>query len=705
MKKFLSIFSRAGMELFPLAAGSKEPACMWRTEATSDIGRLRQLFSGTNATGYGIATGKRSGIVVIDVDTKDGKPGVDEWDSLCSEHDYTPDTLTVVTASGGFHYYYTYPELLDGLSIRSSAGTLASAIDVRANGGYVVGPGSKTNTGEHSILEQRPIEELPEWLTTLLANASDRLGYGPMQCTEEERADIVDALKYISAENYDTWITCGMACQLLNLFDVWNEWSTTANNYGGEDVCRKHWESFSGGGVGPETIYYLARQNGWTGRREAIEAPPETAKSVIRNIEESTIYNDMPAGLTSLYEHFLNTQAKPQPGFAVMSSLAVVSVCAARRFRTSERNYSSMFFAVLGESGCGKESAISQIKNALDDANVGRVYCGGYQSAGALLSELLHQPAHIALIDELGKHLSSSASNQNKADALTTLMELFSKCDSSYTPMSYSMMSELMKRKGGDEQKSPEMFTVYHPGVSLFGATTPETFYNAMSRGMVSDGFASRLLVYKTSVGRQKRLKGRYQALPDELAGMLWEIRHGGPRSVAAFNEFDSRPVPSAVGIDVDALAVFDRLEDYILAAQNELGGNIANILNRTVEKAMRVATICAVADDSCNPVVTKTIARWACKYVTFCDQNLLSDVRDHVADNGTERDKKMLLSIIRASGEDGVSYSVLTRNTKWLSRAARQDYLSELVESGEIDEIMKLKGEQLLKKYVSKCA
>ena len=78
----------------------------------------------------GIVTGKISGITVVDIDTK-GETTV--------PLDAFPETFTVKTPSGGYHLYYEYEK-----AIKQSANTYPQFphVDIRNDGGYVVGPGS-----------------------------------------------------------------------------------------------------------------------------------------------------------------------------------------------------------------------------------------------------------------------------------------------------------------------------------------------------------------------------------------------------------------------------------------------------------------------------------------------------------------------------------------------------------------------------------
>lgn len=86
----------------------------------------------------GIATGA-AGLVVVDVDVKNGAEGDVSWRGLVADlGDDLERTASVLTPSGGRHFYY----LAGSTEVACSASRLASGIDVRAAGGYVIAPPS-----------------------------------------------------------------------------------------------------------------------------------------------------------------------------------------------------------------------------------------------------------------------------------------------------------------------------------------------------------------------------------------------------------------------------------------------------------------------------------------------------------------------------------------------------------------------------------
>ncbi|MEW2287929.1 bifunctional DNA primase/polymerase [Streptomyces sp. NPDC047841] len=121
-------------------------------DASTDPGRIRELFAAAPwATGYGIACGLPPyHLIGVDLDTKSGTDSSAALRELALRHLFTiPETVVVRTPSGGRHLWLTGPP---DTVVPNSAGRLAPGIDIRGAGGYLVGPGSRTDHGVYTAV-------------------------------------------------------------------------------------------------------------------------------------------------------------------------------------------------------------------------------------------------------------------------------------------------------------------------------------------------------------------------------------------------------------------------------------------------------------------------------------------------------------------------------------------------------------------------
>jgi hypothetical protein len=118
--------------------------------------------------GVGVRTG--AGLVVLDVD---GDAGADALHDLERRHGELPRTVTVRTGGGGEHYYFACRE-----PVRNSAGRLGAGLDVRGEGGYVIAPPSRHDSGSRYEWDEHPddvpVAALPTWLLGMLREDTAR---------------------------------------------------------------------------------------------------------------------------------------------------------------------------------------------------------------------------------------------------------------------------------------------------------------------------------------------------------------------------------------------------------------------------------------------------------------------------------------------------------------------------------------------------
>jgi hypothetical protein len=154
-------YAGRGWPVLPLAAGSKLPLAGSRGSrgATLDLDEILGWPAGVNVA---IATGRPSGIVVLDVDRRHN--GDESLAELEGRLGALPKTLEVRTP-GGRHLYFT-----TSADVRNSTGGLGRGLDIKGEGGYVVGvPSVVAGTVYEWLPGLRSIAPLPTALEQPLA--------------------------------------------------------------------------------------------------------------------------------------------------------------------------------------------------------------------------------------------------------------------------------------------------------------------------------------------------------------------------------------------------------------------------------------------------------------------------------------------------------------------------------------------------------
>lgn len=137
--------------------------------ASADVTQVQAWHSQWPKANWGMRTGAGhsggAGILVIDIDAK--SDGYKTWELLRDENPGLIETITVETGGGGMHLWFVYPPDMD---IRSGAGVLGNGVDIRANGGYVLVPPSKTTKDYRFSFNpiDTPLESCPSWMLTKL---------------------------------------------------------------------------------------------------------------------------------------------------------------------------------------------------------------------------------------------------------------------------------------------------------------------------------------------------------------------------------------------------------------------------------------------------------------------------------------------------------------------------------------------------------
>ena len=136
-------------------------------DATNDVAEVQAIWGDNPSWNIGITTG--AGMFVVDCD---GPEGITAFQELEREHGPLPTTPIAETGGGGHHYYF---QCSAPIGNRTKVNGLS--IDIRGDGGYVLGPPSNHLSENNYRWKVSPLDalvaEAPEWLLEFVRDEFD----------------------------------------------------------------------------------------------------------------------------------------------------------------------------------------------------------------------------------------------------------------------------------------------------------------------------------------------------------------------------------------------------------------------------------------------------------------------------------------------------------------------------------------------------
>ena len=663
-------YAESGFSVVPLLRHNKVPPRelgSWERfkseQPTTE--EITRWFKGRNDLVVALVTGK---FLVIDADT----PEAVVWAA-----NNLPVTPLKVATGKGMHYYYNNPENFTTYVARRVAGfDPAKLIDIRGVGGLIIAPYNIHATGaiyEPQVIpdwELHDTGDLPDFSRGdwIKVTGADKINGKPIATPLSLEAAVEGSRNDTAARLAGYLIAKGLNTDFTQFFiQSWNrnnkpplndsEIATTVNS-----IMKTH-------------------------ERKNQAAPSYISKNrVIKEPEE--LYSP-PGIIKDIYEYSEKIAQISQPALSLQSALGLGSVAAGRMYKSDMNNFSSLYFMCIAKSGQGKENTKTVIESILDSSgNVDLMAGDGYTSSGAVYSLLRHKPTHITVMDEFGKRLESIAksSNSNKEDALQALMEAWGRCHGTIRPDNYSLMNMSSKQ----QQEAMDRSTI-KPAITLMGMSVPKNFYGALSTGRIVDGFLNRFIVVESKlprvVGKMVPFMEPSHAICEWVRNMR-QTKNEMEELAKNNSEMDFKQ--RVLTFDNESKELLTKLAYKLIEEQNLLEKDgLEVLLSRTREKAMRLALICALADNHNTNIIRSDITKWAIDYVYYYDQLLIDNCEDKVAGSETEGKIKQVLSFIRSQGDIGISKRDIDRREIFRSMKSYEvkEIIERLKNSGEIQE------------------
>jgi len=315
-----------------------------------------------------------------------------------------------------------------------------------------------------------------------------------------------------------------------------------------------------------------------------------------------------PPGFAGVLAQFIYGAApRPVAEVAVVGALGLLAGICGREWGIPGSGL-NIYVVLVARSAIGKEAMHRGISMIIAAARkqYGKadefVCYDDFASGPALVKFLLNTPCSVNVAGEIGHKFSAMA--KDNESAMRTLRRA---------------MTNLYSKSGRDNvaggiaysSQENNVASVEGVSYSLIGETTPGTFFESITRGMMADGFMSRFNVVEYTGDRpdknQAQLERPDATLVDHIVAVM---RHA--HLLRAKNEFQEVAfTPSSRAL----LEAFEHECDCAIrrAADDE---SQRQMWNRAHLKVLRIAALLAVADDYLFPTVIDAQVGWAISLV-----------------------------------------------------------------------------------------
>ena len=475
-----------------------------------------------------------------------------------------------------------------------------------------------------------------------------------------------------------TPISLVMAAMQTNMFEPAYDWLVKQTGYKPDEE-----EWVSRGAESARRIAEKSRQ-----RRESKPvtpaAPLEDTPLVRAPRGKLDPFTPQAAGglIGAIAQWSLDTARRPVPEFSVLAGLSFVATMFGRQVVGPTGAGINLYLVGVAGPGFGKEHAHKTIQTvALDSGMQDLIGPGEVTSGSAIEKVCRRRPVFVMPWDEMGVVLQSVTGAGSSSWAKTirkVLLEIFSKSTSVWSGKEHA-----------DPQRDSSAEPIYAPTVSLFGMSTPTTFYRGLTEETLSDGFVARMVVIEANQRPARQDAPPLMVTPVTLSQALKDARQALPVPDTAKanwrNPFMRPHLYTVPWADEQAESKWLAIEDWQYEQIEDHGAH-DGLIGRTAEHVIKIATVRALSNNPREPRVTVDDVEWAYAIVQRSIDTLDAGAREHMAGSQFEELCKAIMRALRRAGGTLPQSKLVTRTgiSKADDRMVKAA-LDRLVIAGEI--------------------
>ena len=351
----------------------------------------------------------------------------------------------------------------------------------------------------------------------------------------------------------------------------------------------------------------------------------------------------IPEGLVGeLTYYFMQTAIRPVKEIALAAALALIAGVAGRSYNTPTHTGLNLYIILLAKTGSGKEAAqsgIEKLLKAVRNAGVPMIedFVGpaAFASGQAIVKVLEKKPCSFSILGEFGltlQELSDPRSNSSTKMIKKVLLDLYTKSGTSET---------LRSSVYSDTEKNTAI--IQSPSVTILGESTPHSFFESLSESQVAEGLIPRFSIIQYTGGRTERNKSAGCQPSEELVSKFVTL-------MSSVLTAQHANLTHIVQIDSAAEHLMDKFDEHAdhVINNNKAGNTEVELWNRAHLKALKLASVLAVANNPSAPIITEYCATWAIRFVHNDITLITTQFNDNDVGNGDLRQVADMRKVIK---------------------------------------------------------
>ena len=329
-------------------------------------------------------------------------------------------------------------------------------------------------------------------------------------------------------------------------------------------------------------------------------------EKVNATIDASIVWPPGIIGQVAAYIYY--SSPRPVVEVAIVAALGFFAGVCGKAYHTESQSGLNLYIILIARSAIGKEAmhtGISMLINQLESNGnpVAHKFVNftDFASGPALIKACQETPSFLNISGEWGKKLKRLAYEDMRDGPMQQLR---------------TVMTNLYQKSGPGAtvggitySKSVENVDDIKTGVaySMIGETTPGTFYESLTDSMMEDGFLSRFTIVQFDGDRPAANNNQLLLINNELRQYVSQI-------IANAAKLTDLKQSQTVLLDAESTVIFN---DYDLKCDAEIRNAgkdeaLRQMWNRAHLKALRIASLFAVADNFTQPIINAEQCNWA---------------------------------------------------------------------------------------------